>query len=278
MFEKYGKVELIALPKSKETDQPRGFAFVDLSSNEELEAAVTSLDGTLFRDRTLRVMKSIPQEDREKAEKPKRKVPDPRTEDGSKKIYVGNIKFDTTKDELMELFTEYGIVSEVFIPVNTQTGQGRGFAFVSMSEEDSEKAIEATNGITFQGRRLVVNRPLAPGEKTPGRRTDRRTKLYIGNLSFYTVGETLKEIFEEFGQVYDCYLPEDPTTGGTRGFGFVTMAREDALNAISELDGCEVDGRVIRVNEAKPKGRSNNEETTFENDDNSASGSWNNES
>lgn len=78
-------------------------------------------------------------------------------------------------------------------------------------------------------------------------------KLYVGNLSFYTIPETLVEAFSEFGTVHDCYLPEDPSTGSKRGFAFVTMDKKDALRAVSELDGCEIDGRIIRVNEAQPK-------------------------
>jgi RNA recognition motif-containing protein len=81
-----------------------------------------------------------------------------------------------------------------------------------------------------------------------------RQKLYVGNLSFYTVPDTLRELFEEFGTVYDCYMPEDPSTGGSRGFGFVTMDKEAAEAAVAETDGCELDGRIIRVNEAQPKG------------------------
>lgn len=81
----------------------------------------------------------------------------------------------------------------------------------------------------------------------------RRTKLYVGNLSFYTTSDTLKELFGEFGEVFDCYLPVDNETGGFRGFGFVTMDREAAEAAINETDGCELDGRIIRVNLAQPK-------------------------
>jgi RNA recognition motif-containing protein len=79
-------------------------------------------------------------------------------------------------------------------------------------------------------------------------------KIYVGNLSFYTIAETLIEAFSEFGTVHDCYLPEDSATGATRGFGFVTMDREAALQAVAELDGCEIDGRKVRVNQAQPKG------------------------
>ena len=85
--------------------------------------------------------------------------------------------------------------------------------------------------------------PLKPG----------RTKLYVGNLSFYTIADTLAEIFEEFGTVHDCYLPEDSNTGSSRGFGFVTMDKEAAQKAIDETDGLELDGRIIRVNEAIPR-------------------------
>ena len=77
------------------------------------------------------------------------------------------------------------------------------------------KAIEATNGEEFGGRTLVVSEPLPPGAKT-NRRQPGRTKLYVGNLSYYTVPETLEDMFSEFGEVYDCYLPEDPATGGTQ--------------------------------------------------------------
>lgn len=62
------------------------------------------------------------------------------------------------------------------------------------------------------------------------------------------------DAFSEFGTVIDCYLPEDPNTGAARGFGFVTMDPDDAERAVRELDGCEIDGRVVRVNVAQPKG------------------------
>ena len=282
MFEKYGRVDLVALPKNKETDQPRGFAFVDMGSPEELDAAISGVDGVMFGSRKLRATKSAPQDGSAPADKSNARGPRTNARRGenndnnasaSRKIYVGNLPFDATKDELVNMYGSYGTVEEVYIPQNVETGMGRGFAFVTMETEDSlTNAIEQTNGSEFNGRTLVVNKPLPPGEKAPARARApnggsnsrgkdaggaSRTKLYIGNLSFYTVAETLKEIFEEFGAVFDCYLPEDPGTGGTRGFGFITMGKEDAMNAISELDGCEVDGRVIRVNEAKPKGKSN---------------------
>ena len=54
--------------------------------------------------------------------------------------------------------------------------------------------------------------------------------------------------------MYDCYMPEDAETGESRGFGFVTLDKEAAESAVKETDGCELDGRIIRVNDAQPKG------------------------
>jgi RNA recognition motif-containing protein len=257
LFEKFGTVDLVTMPLKRESQQPRGFAFVDMSSPEELEAAIEGTHEQSFGGRTIRVSKSVPKEQLE--ERPR--VIDDRVEPGMKKIYVGNIPFEATKEDLEKLCEPYGPVSEVFLPRNGQTGTGRGFAFVTMKEEDAMKVIDETNGMEYAGRKLVVSLPLPPGEKPPRpaarsgerRSIERRVKLYVGNLSFYTVPETLEEVFSEFGTVFDCYLPEDPDTGGTRGFGFVTMSKESAMRAVEELDGCEVDGRQIRVNEAQPK-------------------------
>ena len=70
----------------------------------------------------------------------------------------------------------------------------------------------------------------------------------------------LRDLFEKYGTVVDCFLPVDRETGQHRGFGFVTMDPDDALRAADETDGYELDGRILRVNEAQPKGsgRTNN--------------------
>lgn len=169
-------------------------------------------------------------------------------------MYVGNISFDSTRDELVEFYQQYGEVKDVYIPTDMNTGRSRGFAFVTMKEEDVPTAIEQTNGAQFLGRRITVSKPLPRGEKAPPRDYDKNTKLYVGNLSFYTGLDAVQSLFDEIGTVIDCYMPVDRETGGSRGFAFVTMSAEDAQRAIEETDGYEMDGRILRVNEAQPKG------------------------
>lgn len=79
-------------------------------------------------------------------------------------------------------------------------------------------------------------------------------KLYVGNLSFNTTNQDLADIFGEIGTVQSSNVIEDRETGRSRGFGFVEMANQaDGERAIAELNGKEVDGRELKVNEAKPQ-------------------------
>src|SRR6185369_354145 len=80
------------------------------------------------------------------------------------------------------------------------------------------------------------------------------TKLYVGNISFNTSNQDLIEMFSEAGTVQSANIIEDRETGRSRGFGFVEMAsKEEADAAIAALNGKEVDGRALKVNEAKPR-------------------------
>ena len=79
-------------------------------------------------------------------------------------------------------------------------------------------------------------------------------KLYVGNLSFQTSSLDLEDRFSSAGTVESASVIEDRETGRSRGFGFVEMANaEDGKKAIEEFDGKEVQGRTIKVNEAKPR-------------------------
>ena len=102
--------------------------------------------------------------------------------------------------------------------------------------------------------RYISIKEAQPKGAPKGPRTQ-TTKLYVGNLSFYTPMETVRAAFAEFGEIVDCFLPSDPETGGSRGFGFVTMKLEDAAKAQIGMDGVELDGRFVQVNEAQPKGQ-----------------------
>src|SRR5450631_2410878 len=79
-------------------------------------------------------------------------------------------------------------------------------------------------------------------------------KLYVGNLSFSTTEEALQTEFAAFGQVEEVAVISDRDTGRPRGFAFVAMSNDsEARAAIEALNGTDLDGRTITVNEARPK-------------------------
>lgn len=74
------------------------------------------------------------------------------------KMYVGNLSYDVTQEELQALFEAHGAVSDVFIVKDRESGRPRGFAFVTMEEKSAmDAAIEALNGEEFMGRNLAIN-------------------------------------------------------------------------------------------------------------------------
>jgi RNA recognition motif-containing protein len=85
------------------------------------------------------------------------------------KLYVGNLSFNTTENELQELFSQAGPVSEVTLMQDKFTGKSRGFAFVTMgSEADAQTAITKFNGQTVEGRPLTVNEARPREARPPG--------------------------------------------------------------------------------------------------------------
>lgn len=94
----------------------------------------------------------------------------------SQRIYVGNLPFSASEDDVHALFSTYGSVLSCALPTDRDTGRPRGFGFVEMDEADASKAIGALNGQDFQGRTLTVNeaRPRREGGGGGGGGRDRR--------------------------------------------------------------------------------------------------------
>ena len=151
------------------------------------------------------------------------------------------------------------------------TSRPRGFGFVTFANRDAaEAAISKMDQSQLDGRTIRVNesKPRGEGPGAGGGRPGMgpggvggfnpqgrdEVKLYVGNLSFETTEDSVRQMFEKYGQVTDCFLPTDRDTGRVRGFAFVTMPAKEAEEACDKVNGLEVDGRALRVNEAQPKG------------------------
>lgn len=159
-----GKVLEVSLPRDRATGRPRGFGFVTLATEDEAQIALDSLHGSLHAGRPISVRPF-------QAEPPKRDggggggsgPPAPRPERAApapdRTIYVGNLPYDATEEEVDALFRERGVgpIQRVSLPVD-ESGRRRGFGFVSMvTAEGANSAIDALRGADLRGRPLFVN-------------------------------------------------------------------------------------------------------------------------
>jgi len=78
-------------------------------------------------------------------------------------------------------------------------------------------------------------------------------RIFVGNLSYQTTEDQLTDLFSEVGQVESATIVTDRDTGRSRGFAFVEMDRDAAAQAIEKFNGVELNGRMINVNEARPR-------------------------
>lgn len=174
------------------------------------------------------------------------------------KLFVGNLPFNLDNQQLGELFEGAGEVLDVNIITDRETGNSRGFGFVTMATvEEAEKGVELFNRYSLEGRLLTVNKAAPRGTKfeRPAQPAS-GGKIYVGNLPWQADDNSLLQLFSEHGKVLEARVVYDRETGRSRGFGFVTYSSESEVNdAIAALDGTELDGRPLRVNIAEDRSR-----------------------
>jgi len=174
------------------------------------------------------------------------------------KLFVGNLPFNLDNQQLGELFEGAGEVLDVNIITDRETGNSRGFGFVTMATvEEAEKGVELFNRYSLEGRLLTVNKAAPRGTKfeRPAQPAS-GSKIYVGNLPWQADDNSLLQLFSEHGKVLEARVVYDRETGRSRGFGFVTYSSESEVSdAIAALDGTELDGRPLRVNIAEDRSR-----------------------
>jgi len=184
------------------------------------------------------------------------------------KLYVGNLAWGVDQDTFKDLFAEFDTNEEVVV-MDQESGRSRGFGFVTVpNQAEADRLIDSLDGVDIEGRPLKVNVSVAKERRGPREPREPREpraysfdgrKIYFGNLSWGMDHLDLQDLCSEFGNVEDARLITDRDTGRSRGFGFVTMSSiSEADEVVAQLNGQDVDGRVLRVNIANPPGTSNN--------------------
>jgi nucleolin len=177
LFTPFGTLVSAELITDPTTGRSRGFAFVELESNEAARSAITSLNGSVVDGQTLTVNEAgagrdIATSPRRSAERPAfsrpsgdrpPSSPPPTRSPGGVRLFVGNLPYNASPADLEKLFAQAGKVVTVNIVTDRATGQSKGFAFIDMgSKDEATAAIQRFDGREGLGRILKVNEARPP--------------------------------------------------------------------------------------------------------------------
>ncbi|XP_076758470.1 uncharacterized protein LOC143427859 isoform X2 [Xylocopa sonorina] len=176
-----------------------------------------------------------------------------------KTIFVGNLPKDVTKKQLIKLFKKFGKIESIrlrgMVPktlnvpkkVAAKTNELHPkiksiYAYVKFASEESAKEAMSMNGTKFEGNYLTVNSANKSENKHPPKKS-----VFVGNLHFHISQDTVRQHFEQCGEIESVRIIKDNRTGVGKGFGYVNFKTEDAVALALELDGTTLSMRQIRV-------------------------------
>jgi nucleolin len=171
-----GTVVNVTLPKHRDTGRPRGFGFVTLSSAQEAMSARDALDGSMQAGRPISVRPFSSEPPR--GARTEGGGPSAQAQTGDRTLYVGNLPYDASQQDIEELFAQNGAgpVVRVHLPVGPD-GRMRGFGFVTLGSADAAvSAITSLRDADLRGRKLMINIAHARGERPMGSAPPRRAE------------------------------------------------------------------------------------------------------
>lgn len=177
----------------------------------------------------------------------------------SYEAFVKNLAFSVGEDEIKKFFEKCGTVERVNVLKNFQTGRSKGVAFVRFTDEGALQKALGLSGQDFEGRAIYVEKTIPKDERPTGgnraggfkkntqnERDPDSTSVFVGNLSYQTSEDNLRQLFSSCGAIKEVRIATDPS-GGSRGFAHVDFESPESVEQAVEKSGLEVDGRNIRV-------------------------------
>mmetsp|Transcript_13632 Transcript_13632/g.19268 ORF Transcript_13632/g.19268 Transcript_13632/m.19268 type:complete len:282 (+) Transcript_13632:76-921(+) len=249
---KAGTVKSCLVKRHPDSSRSKGWGLVEFSKKEEAEKAIKLLNGTSLDDRILSIRM-----DRTSIEN-----------SGKFALYVGNLPWSTTSEDLEILFNDYNPI-DCYVKTN-MAGRSRGVAILRFSDEqEGQKAIIDMNGTDIDGRIILVREDRDIGETTPNYNSSRRNqkneqrnfdsiesleenenrknKVYVGNLSYSTTSSILENAFS----MHEGFLSAEVQTGSggrSKGWGLVHFKQPNqALAAAEQMNQTTIQNRKIFV-------------------------------
>jgi len=161
-----------------------------------------------------------------------------------RKLFVGGIKPETTDEQFKAYFSSIGEMEDFVLIKNKQTGQSKGFGFVTYRSQDSVEKCLAAKPHCIAGKDVDVKRAVPKDQPQ-----ERCSKIFVGGLPETTEAE-LKDFFEKHGTVTQCQFKRDQNTGRGRGFGFVSFENSDTVDKLVIMKHVEFNGKMIECKKA----------------------------
>jgi len=243
LYEKFspaGAILSIRVCRDMITRRSLGYAYVNFQQPADAERALDTMNFDVIKGRPVRIMWSQRDPSLRKS--------------GVGNIFIKNLDKSIDNKALYDTFSAFGNILSCKVVCDENGSKGYGFVHFE-TQEAAERAIEKMNGMLLNDRKVFVGRFKSRKEREAelGARAKEFTNVYIKNFGEDMDDEKLREIFNEYGHAMSIRVMTDDS-GKSRGFGFVSFERhEDAQRAVDEMNGKEMNGKLIYVGRAQKK-------------------------
>ncbi|XP_028265895.1 embryonic polyadenylate-binding protein-like [Parambassis ranga] len=239
-FSPAGPIMSIRVCRDIITRRSLGYAYINFQQPADAECALDTMNYDVIKGRPIRIMWS-------------------QRDPGLRKSGVGNIfikNLDESIDNkaLYDTFSAFGNILSCKVVCDEKGSKGYGFVHFE-TQEAANRAIETMNGMLLNDRKVFVGHFKSRKEREVefGSKAMKFTNVYIKNFGEDYTDEKLKDVFAAFGRTLSVRVMKDER-GRSRGFGFVNYAHhEDAQKAVNEMNGKEINGKVMYVGRAQKR-------------------------
>lgn len=241
IFNQIGMVASIRVCRDAATRRSLGYAYINFHNVPEAERAMDQLNYSSIKGRAIRLMWSQRDPSLRKS--------------GVGNIFIKNLEKNIDNKSLHDTFSSFGNILSCKV-VTDEGGNSLGYGFVHYErKQDAEEAIKTLNGMLLNGKVVYVGPHIPKRDRMSKAEELRRnfTNVYVKNMDPSVDSEGLYKLFEEFGPIVS-HVVMTGEDGQSRCFGFVNFQNhEDAVKAVEEMDGKEVNGKKLYVSRAQKK-------------------------
>ncbi|XP_043851154.1 polyadenylate-binding protein 4 [Dromiciops gliroides] len=243
LYEKFspaGPVLSIRVCRDMITRRSLGYAYVNFQQPADAERALDTMNFDVIKGKPIRIMWSQRDPSLRKS--------------GVGNVFIKNLDKSIDNKALYDTFSAFGNILSCKV-VCDENGS-KGYAFVHFETQDAaDRAIEKMNGMLLNDRKVFVGRFKSRKEREAelGAKAKEFTNVYIKNFGDDMDDERLKELFSKYGKTLSVKVMTDPS-GKSKGFGFVSFEKhEDANKAVEEMNGKDINGKMVFVGRAQKK-------------------------